>query len=150
MDADRQGRGVVVTASVMIVAGQLLAIANDVILRQNDPPDLVLLAVLIVLAVFLLRRARWSRWVTVGLVAAGGLLYLASVVLLFATQRDPGLWAAVPALASLRQPVSVFIASPQRALLTASVLMSGLLDVVAVVMLAFTASARAYFARQRV
>src|SRR5450759_1161212 len=80
------GHRLVVAAAGMILAGQLLAIANDLLLRQSDPSDIVLLVVLVVLSVLLLRRARWARWTTVVLVAAGGLLELVGIILLVATR----------------------------------------------------------------
>lgn len=146
------GRGVVVAAVVMILAGQLLAIANDVVLRQSDPSDIVLLGVLVVLAVFLIRRARWARWTIIVLVAMGGLLELVAVALLIATMSAPGFWpavdAAVPALAGLHAQVVTFAAAPAFPLLTASVLVSALLDLTAVGMLLFAAPVRSYFLRR--
>jgi hypothetical protein len=144
------GRNLVAAAAVMFIAAQLLAIANDLFLRQSDPSDIVLLGVLIVLSVFLLRRARWARWTTVVLVAAGGLLELAGAVLLVAARTAPGFWSAVdraiPALAGLRTPVAAFTASRAFPLLAGSVLISALLDLTAAGILAFAPSVRAYFA----
>lgn len=142
----------VLIAAAMIVAGQVLAIANDLVLRQSDPADVVLLVFLIVLSAFLLRRSRLARWTTVALVAAGGLLELASVVLLIVTKSDSGFWqavdAAIPALASLHAAVIAFAVSPAFALLTASVLISAVLDLAAAGMLIFARSVRSYFSHE--
>ena len=150
MADSRSGRRVVLAAVVMIVAGQLLAIANDVILRQSDPPDAVLLVVLIVLSVMLLFRIRWARWITAVLVAAGGLLELAGVGLLIATMVAPGFWSAVdsamPALGSLHDMVVAFAAAQALPLLAGSVLISAVLDLAAAGMLMFAPSVRSYFA----
>lgn len=146
----RPGRRAVIAAAVMIIAGQLLAVANDLILRQSDPPDSVLLVVLIVLSVLLLFRLRWARWVTAVLVAAGGLLGLAGVGLLVATMVAPGFWSAVdasmPALASLHEMVVALAAAQALPLLAGSVLISALLDLAAAWMLMFAPSVRSFFA----
>jgi len=144
-------RRVVVAAVVMIVVSQLLAIANDLLLGQSDPSDVVALGVLIVLSVFALRRARWARWTIVVLVALSGLLELAGFVLLIATRSSPGFWsaveAAVPVLAGLRSAVVAFTASPAFPLLAGSVLVSAVLDLVAAGMLVFAPSVRSYYGR---
>jgi len=144
------GRRLVVAAALMIIVGQLLAIGNDLYLRQSDPSDVVLLGVLIVLAVFLLRRAHWARWTTVVLVAAGGVLGLAGFVLLVVLKIAPGSWSAVesaiPPLASLRTAVAAFTAARAFPLLAGSVLISALFDLAAAGMLAFAPSIRSYFA----
>jgi hypothetical protein len=146
------GRGVVLAAAVMIIAGQLLAIANDLVLRQSDPSDVVLLLVLVALSVFMVRRARWARWATVVLVTAGGLLELAGVVLLIATKSDAGFWSsvdtAIPPLVSLHAAVVAFAAAPAFALLGGSVLVSALLDLAAAGMLWFAPSVRSFFSRE--
>jgi hypothetical protein len=143
------GRGVVLAAAVMIITGQVLAIANDLVLRQSDPSDVVLVVVLIALAVFMARRARWARWATVVLVMAGGLLELAGVVLLIATKSAAGFWStvdtAIPPLVSLHAAVVAFAAAPAFALLAGSVLISALLDLAAAGMLVFARSVRSYF-----
>ena len=143
------GRRGVVAAIAMMVAGQILAIANDLALRQSDPSDIVLLGVLIVLAIFLLRRVRWARWMTVVLVAAGGVFGLAGFVLLIATKIAPGLWSGVgaanPALQSLHAATVAFTASRAFPLLAASVLISAALDLIAVAVLVFAPSVRSYF-----
>jgi hypothetical protein len=134
----------------MIVAGQLLAIANDLLLRQSDPSDIVLLVVLVVFSVLLLRRARWARWTTVVLVAAGGLLELVGIILLVATRSAPGFWsavdAAIPALASLHAAVVAFAASQAFLLLLGSTLISAVLDLTAAAILVLAPSVRSYFA----
>jgi hypothetical protein len=134
----------------MIVAGQLLAIGNDLILRQSDPPDTILLVVLIVLSVMLLFRIRWARWITAVLVAAGGLLELAGVGLLIATMIAPGFWSAVdsamPSLVSLHEMVVAFAAAQAMPLLAGSVLISAVLDLAAAGTLMFAPSVRSYFA----
>lgn len=143
------GRGVVVTASAMIVVAQVLAIANDVVLRQSDPPDVVLLVVLIGLSVLMVRRVRWARWTTVALVALGGVLELASVPLLIATVTSPGFWLAVesaaPGLRGLHAAVVVFAASPAFPILTGSVIISSMLNLIAAAMLLFAPSIRIFF-----
>jgi hypothetical protein len=140
---------VVLAAVVMSIVGQLLAIANDLILRQSDPSDVVLLVVLIVLSVLLLRRVRWARWATVVLLAAGGLLELAGIVLLIATRTAPGFWSAVeravPALASLHAAAVAFAAAQAFPLLAGSLLVEALLDLSAAGMLVFAPSVRSYF-----
>lgn len=138
-------RRVVAAAAVMIIVGQLLAITNDLYLRQNDPADVVLLAILIVLTFFLLRRASWARWTTIVLVTLGGVLYLAGFVLLIAAKASPELASAVPA--SLRAALTGFIASPGFSLLAISVLISAVLDILAAGMLAFAPSVRSNFRR---
>src|SRR5450759_3308116 len=116
----------------MVITAQLLAIAADLLLRQSDPSDVVLLAVLIMLWVLLLRRAAWARWATVVLVAAGGLLELGGVVLLIATSTTPGFWSAVdraaPALATLHAAVVAFATAQAFPLLVVSILIEALLD----------------------
>lgn len=143
------GRGMVIAATVMVVVGQVLAIANDVFLRQSDPSDVVLLVVLVVLSFFLVRRAQWARWTTVVLVGIGGILELAGVALLVAIETAPGFRAsasaAVPVLASLHDPVVAFTASPAFPLLLTSVLASAVLDLWAAGILAFAPSVRSYF-----
>jgi hypothetical protein len=143
------GRRVVAAAVVMIIAAQLLAIATDLLLRQSDPSDVVLLVVLIVLSVLLLRHARWARWATVVLVAAGGLLELVAIVLLIATMTVPGFWSAVdraiPALTGLHATVVALAAGPAFPLLAGSLLVEALLDLSAAGMLVFAPSVRAYF-----
>lgn len=132
----------------MIIAGQLLAIANDLYLRQSDPSDVVLLGVLIVLAVFMLRGTSWARWTAVVLVALGGVLELAGFVLLVVTKADPMFWsAAVPVLASLHTAVVAFTASRAFPLLAGSVLVSALLDLAGAWMLVFVSSVRSFFSR---
>jgi hypothetical protein len=145
------GRRLVVAAVAMIIVGQVLAIANDVFLRQSDPSDVVMLVLLVALSVPLLRRARWARWVTVVLVTLGGVLELASVVLLIATKVSPGIWpevdAAVPALVSLHAAVVAFIVAQAFPLLVASLLISAVLDLTAAGVLVFAPAVRAYFVR---
>lgn len=148
----RPGRGLVIAAAAMLILGQVLAIANDVVLRQSDPSDIGLLVVLLILTVFMLRRARWARWATVALVTLGGLAELAGVALLVASNASAGFWAsftaAMPVVAaSLHQGVAAFTASPLYPLLVASVLVSALLDLTAAGILAFAPGVRAYFAR---
>lgn len=144
-------RRIVIAAAAMVIVGQLLAIANDVYLRQSDPSDIVMLGILVVLSAFLLRRARWARWTTLVLVVLGGVLELAGFALLLASKTSPGFWPglerAVPALSSLRTAVLAFTASPAFPLLAASVLVSGLLDLVAAAMLTFPRSVRSFFSR---
>ena len=144
------GRRFVAAAVVMIIAAQLLAIAADVLLRQNDPSDVVLLVVLIVLSVLLLRRARWARWVTVVLVAAGGVLELAAIVLLVVTMIVPGFWSAldraIPALTSLHAMVVALAAGQALPLLAGSLLVEAVLDLSAAGILVFAPSVRSYFA----
>jgi len=139
----------IVAAVAMIIVGQLLAIGNDLFLRQSDPSDVVGLGVLIVLSVFLLRRANWARWTIVVLVVAGGLLELVGFVVLIATKTAPGFWSAaetaVPALATLRAAVVAFTVSPAFPLLAGSVLISALLDLIAAGLLVFAPSVRSYF-----
>lgn len=146
------GRRTVVAAAVMTVVGQALAVTNDLVLRQSDPPDVVLLGVLIVLSIFLLRRASWARWTVVVLVGLGGLLGLAGFALIVATATYPGTWStlqtAAPALAGLRPAVAAFIAAPAFPYLAGSVLISALLDSAAAAMLAFSSRVRSYFARR--
>lgn len=148
MPETSQGRRVVVAAVVMIVAGQLLAIANDLYLRQSDPSDVVLLGVLIVLSVFLLRRARWARWTTVVLVATGGLLGFAGFVLLILIRISPAFSSAVDtAIPALRGPVAAFTASGAFPLVVGSVLVSALLDLAATGMLVLAPSIRSFYSR---
>ena len=153
MADDTSERRLVVAAAAMIIVGQSLAIANDVFLRQSDPSDVVLLGVLLVLSLFMLRRAGWARWTTVVLMAAGGLLELAGVILLVATKTSPAFWsaveAAVPALAALRAPVVVFTTSQAFPLLAASVLISAVLDLSAAAILVCAPSVRSYFRAAR-
>lgn len=148
----RPGRGLVIAAASMLIAGQVLAIANDVVLRQSDPSDVGLLVVLLILTAFMLRRARWARWATIVLVTLGGVLELAGVALLVASKASPGLWtsfeAAMPAVAAtLRSGVAAFAASPLYPLLTASVLVSALLDLVAAGILTLSPRVKEHFAR---
>lgn len=149
---ETSGRRTVLAGAAMIMAGQILAIANDLVLRQSDPSDVALLVVLIVLSVFLLHRDPWARWTTIALAAAGGLLELASVVLLIVTKSDPAFWPAVdatiPALTSLHAAAVAFAASSAFALLTASVLISAVLDLTAAGMLIFARSVRSYFSHE--
>ncbi len=145
----KSGSRLVVAAVVMIIVGQLLAIANDLILRQSDPPDVVMLVVLIALSVFLLRGAGWARWTTIVLVALGGVLEVVGFVLLVGTRADPGFWSrietAAPFLGTLHTAVVAFTTAHAFSLLAGSVLITALFDLAAVGLLAFAPSVRAEF-----
>lgn len=151
MADSESGRRAVLAAVSMVIVAQVLAIANDVILRMSDPSDVVLLVLLVILSFFVLRRAPWARWTVVVLVTLGGLLESAGAVLLIVTRSAPRFWpavsSAIPALAALRAPVIAFATSHAFALLLGSLVISALFDLCAALMLAFAPSMRSYFAR---
>lgn len=139
----------VLATAVMVIASQLLAIANDVVLRLNDPSDVFGLVVLVLLSLLMLRRASWARWTIAVFVGLGGVLELAGFALLIVTVLAPASWAAieaaVPALATLGPDLATFEAAPAYPLLASSVLVSALLDLAAAAMLTFAPSVRSYF-----
>jgi hypothetical protein len=134
----------------MILFGQILAIVNDVYLRQSDPSDIVGLVVLVALGILVLRCVGWARWTVVIFVGIGGVVELAGVVLLIAARSAPGFWpaleSAVPALASLHAAVVAFTTSAAFPVLVGSTFISAVLDLVAAGILVWAPSVRADFA----